>query len=292
MTGPRDWLDAPAEQRPWMAIYWLLTVADVLYPGEPIPGYESQGGSVALAWPTAQVALCVPGDNPKPLTDAGWRAVRLPVGWDAVFTQLAGLTYALQSAGSAATATNPSSQEQRMIEALLSAGLPDPDRDFKVIDPATGQHRATPDFSWPEVKLALEVDGIHWHLGGHVDRVLEQVKQDPAKAKDLKRQAATRFEKDAAKRRLMSSMGWVVVQCTDTEIDQGKAPAIAEMVADTYDRLAAGLPAAQDDLAQDDTTDLPAADPTSSEAASWLLSDDGAVPDQVRSVSPDPTLEH
>lgn len=49
---------------------------------------------------------------------------------------------------------------------LLFPQLPPPVRQWKILNPATKRHWML-DFAWPEWKLAVEIQGGSWVMGGH-----------------------------------------------------------------------------------------------------------------------------
>ena len=53
--------------------------------------------------------------------------------------------------------------EMRVVRRLLAAGLPQPVRQYEIY--ANGRFVARVDLAYPQVRLAIELDGFRWHAG-------------------------------------------------------------------------------------------------------------------------------
>ena len=53
--------------------------------------------------------------------------------------------------------------EMRVVRGLLAAGLPDPVRQYEIVD--RGRFVARVDLAYPDHRLAVELDGFRWHAG-------------------------------------------------------------------------------------------------------------------------------
>jgi len=80
--------------------------------------------------------------------------------------------------------------ETDVFRALKAASLPPVQTQFEIFDPATGAFVARPDFAWPKHLVAVFADSrlFHWN-----------------------REA---FDRDAAQRTQLASLGWTVVIVT------------------------------------------------------------------------------
>lgn len=221
----------------WFGLYQLL--ATMGFPEPTVNG----AGLPRVAWPDAQVGIAVPGD-PDP--GRGWTVTTLTIAEvEAAGSLLAKLRtlhldHTLRaSRGGAKRKT--SETEQTMLAALLEAGVPEPNRNLSVRD-SDGKIRAVPDFAWETVsgaavKVALEVDGWHWHVGLDLaQEIASAASDDPEVAKQVRRGLQEKGARDNAKRRLLQQQGWVVIIVHDTELANGAATTVAAEVAATIGR--------------------------------------------------------
>lgn len=87
------------------------------------------------------------------------------------------------------------------------AKLPEPVRELKFAKEAMGRMWRM-DFAWPDVKLAVEVDGGIWVQGRH--------------------NRGSGYEKDAAKSNAAVALGWRVLHVTKSMIEDGSALCLIE----------------------------------------------------------------
>jgi len=226
----------------WKAFYRLLKRLDLPRPTVPCP---VGAGTVAIGWPDLRVGLVMQGDpRPDRFDNDDWHIFELPTAdvdrfidtLDAVVVEID-----LRRSRESSPATT-SGAEQILLAAMLRAGLPIPERDRRFYF-ADGSLATIPDFCWPDARLAVELDGW-WYHGGR--ELAHDIRAAAAKSRRRKtqvmraeREKATR---DAAKRRLLASLGWRVVVVTDAELG-GDPDAIAAQIREIYDACL-GLPTA------------------------------------------------
>lgn len=98
------------------------------------------------------------------------------------------------------------SELERMFRsALLAAGVPEPDAQHSIVLP--GGHHIRIDLAWPEWKVALEIDHIHWHEG--------RIRSTADKARD----------------RRLAAAGWTPARVTQEDIWFSLAQTVAEVKA-------------------------------------------------------------
>lgn len=100
------------------------------------------------------------------------------------------LREALRSYGTGRAAASP--LEVRLAQRIARSGLPPPTRQHEV---RVHGRRYYLDFAWPEVRVAVEVDGYRWHS------------------------SRTAWERDRARLRELRRAGWTVVQATKEDVD-------------------------------------------------------------------------
>lgn len=223
----------------WRGLYRLLAAF-----GLPRPVTGEYG--CALSWPDLQMALLAPGNVP---TDeaAEWTLFRLDqrelsatLSLIETLEQIA--FQATMEISTSKASLTVSATEARLLEALIKAGLPVPDRNREFRD-AANQVVTVPDFCWEEAHLAVEVDGHFYHGGGDLrSDIMRAAAKNPRRKKQLESHAKRQAAKDAAKRRFLAQMGWTVMVVSDTEIDAGRSEAIAQEVLTTYHHLLSERP--------------------------------------------------
>lgn len=255
------------DEHAWAALYQVLKALGF---GRPTPNFEVTGpdgkpiATVTLAWPEQRTALLLDTAVPPALKKAGWDTLTLPgrqlAELATVLSGLEQLRFAqrltVSRDGAGATTSNT---EQKMLNALLRVGMPDPARDLEFRDD-TGRLVTVPDFCWDvvngvEVKIALEVDGFYFHGGADLSarldalaagaaddgaQLLADAAADPDKHKALLADRRAKVATDAAKRRFLTARGWQVFVVSDAEIDAGDAPRVAAEVRAALDAALAG----------------------------------------------------
>ena len=108
--------------------------------------------------------------------------------------------------------TRVSRWEEQLDQQLLAMSTPRPTREHK-FHPV---RRWRFDFAWPELKIAVEVEGGVWAGGRHT--------------------RGSGFSADAEKYNCAARMGWLVLRYTDREIRSGHA---ATEIAETLRERAA-----------------------------------------------------
>lgn len=194
-------------------------------------------GAPAISWPQTRTGVLASGDR----VQGEWVTVRIGPEFNTLGDLALLLTrYQLRLSGSSAT-RRISSDEQRLLDEILQAGLPTPDRNFKVVDDE-GKFRGVVDFVWDEmegvdVRVAVELDGWYWHAGGDLKELLARLADEKEVAQVVHKETRSRVTRDAAKRRVLSRRGWIVLQVTDDEVRRPDgAKRVAEEVRATVTR--------------------------------------------------------
>ena len=200
--------------------------------GFPRPVVNAEG-MPTIAWPQTRSGITFAADT-GPL---GWTtAVIEPKELAQLAELLSRLTllhvgHRMRTSGATAT-RRISSDEQEMLSALLRHGVPEPDRNFSVRDD-NDKFRGVADFAWETingdpVKVALEVDGWHWHVGRDMaEEIAAMAGSDRIVARKLQQTVRAKGAVDAAKRRVLQLRGWQVIVVHDTEITPANVDAIA-----------------------------------------------------------------
>lgn len=224
----------------WTGLYRLL--AAVGAPKPQVPARVGKG-QVSIGWPELKIGLVFPNDHPDETTD--WNLIRIPSNalqavstLSAVLDRTALEIEISQSEQTAAKTT--SSHERELLGAMLKAGLPMPQRDV-VFESDDGSFKTYPDFCWPDVKLAVELDGHWWHgvrdLSDSVISRLKEADSQPKGMSTLRDRARHAAAHDAIKRRLLAERGWVLMVVSDTEVNARHLEKVAAQIRTTWDRL-------------------------------------------------------
>ncbi len=84
--------------------------------------------------------------------------------------------------------------ETRFLRLVERANLPGVERQYRVRD--RGRSIGVVDFAYPELRIAIEIDGYRWHSG------------------------RAPWERDLARRNLLTALGWSVIHITSTDLEQ------------------------------------------------------------------------
>lgn len=98
--------------------------------------------------------------------------------------------------------------EEAMDRQIFDKGLPDPDREVRFSDDRKWRF----DFAWPEMMVALEVEGGVYNQGRHT--------------------RPKGFEEDCVKYSMAAIKGWTVIRATGNMIKSGVAIKLVETAID------------------------------------------------------------
>lgn len=231
----------------WLGLYRLLKGIGFGQPEVPVvlPGSNAE---LPIGWTDLEMALTLgneEADAARKFERAGWIVVAIPVSSMEASGPLLAFLDSLARAKLIAKSEREAKQsvsktEEKLLKALLAAGLPEPDRNLEFRD-ASGRTITVPDFAWRNEKLAVYVDG-HWYHGGKelAESLRGQVEDDPQLQKDIQERARNTASRDNIKRRAITKMGWAIHAVSDTEIDDDVTQAVAD-IKDTWEALHAKL---------------------------------------------------
>lgn len=113
--------------------------------------------------------------------------------------------YALVEARAASRTVPESTLETRFLRLVRRAGLPPPVCQYNVRE--NGRVLARVDFAYPDILLAIEVDGYRWHSG------------------------RARWERDLGRRNDLTARGWRVIHVTSSDLEH-RPDRIVRMIAE------------------------------------------------------------
>ena len=145
----------------WVTAIYEAMVYLGINPHDIVPNYSSEEheGNAAVAFPDEKVALSFQGNNSRPLKDEGWSVIHMNIADANAFASTWGSLKELRAElamkqSAAAMIKTGSKEEQVLLKEIIRAGLPEPDRNFRIMRD-NGQELTTPDFAWPDLKLAF-----------------------------------------------------------------------------------------------------------------------------------------
>lgn len=214
-------------RNPMFSLYKLLAMQGV-NPKSLIPNYRDEDAEyrVAVGLPETNVGISLPGDRTEPLIEEDWHIVNLTMNeievFSKVYEQVENLAFEhVRRESSLNQKKKGSKEEELLLEAILRANIKMPDRNFKV-KRENGTELTTPDFTWAEYKVAFFMDGLWWHQSLDDNKLmgkLEEAAGDDEKKSLLFKGNRTRAQKDADNRSELASRGWVILSCTDADLE-------------------------------------------------------------------------
>lgn len=243
------------DQEGWVRLYRVLGALGLDEPEAPVTLTDHPDRpSLPLGWPQLKVALHFDHDDISPFVRDDWTLVPLrPTTAKALAEGLRfidDVTFAVALRESEQSATQTTSRHERaLLDGLLHAGLPMPDRNHRLHRP-DGTTLTVPDFVWADRAFAVFLDGAHWHGGRSLHQLIESHlnvggQPDRKRRKALQERWKNKAAADAEKRRQMTAAGWTVVAVSDADIDPADPTSVTAIVADiatTYHRLGPATP--------------------------------------------------
>jgi G:T-mismatch repair DNA endonuclease (very short patch repair protein) len=234
----------------WTRLYRLLAGLGLDAPQVPVTIQPKPGKpaiELPLGWPDLKVGIGFDHSPIQQFERADWTVIRMSATTAAqlppalTFLDELAFAHAMRQSEQGAE-QSISKTENTVLEALVRAGLPMPDRNHEVRHEADGRLLTIPDFVWHDIQLAVWVDGHHFHGGSDLLALMKQVQDDPKRRDAVKQRWKNKSARDADTRRYMTALGWTVIAVSDKTVDDGAsavAEAVTEIVA-TYHRLSGG----------------------------------------------------
>lgn len=234
----------------WKRLYRTLAGLGLPQPQAPVviqPRPGKPNVEMPLGWPDINVAIAFDHSPIAEFERADWTIIRLSSTvanhLPPALAFLDELAFAHAMRTSETTAEQSTSKTERaVLEALLRAGLPTPDRNHEIRHEDDNRLLTIPDFVWHDIKLAVFVDGHHFHGGSDLLDLLKRVEGDAKRKAAVKQRWKNKSAKDSDVRRYMTALGWTVLAVSDKTVDDGEmaiASAVTEVLS-TYNRLTDG----------------------------------------------------
>lgn len=218
----------------WYHLYRLFKAIGM--PKITVPVEIKKGShtyTLPMGWPSLQIAISLDSNTGKKFKQEGWQVIYIPANAlnaaEPLVAMLDELSRKRTIADSFAEAEmTVSKTENKLLNHILTRGLPEPDRNYKFYD-GHGSLITVPDFVWEKTKVAVFVDGEFFHgLKDISDALQVALENDPDIKNDIVAQSKDTMARDAAKRRKLTKAGWKVVVVTASEIDTGDLDPIVD----------------------------------------------------------------
>ena len=217
----------------WRRLYSVLGAMDVPPPVMNLEHPKDKDDPMPLAWPDRKIGICFEHNDPKAWERLDWTVFRLTrhlskeMSGPLRFICDVAFSHRLEEMEESAKQTT-SRTEKVLLEGLLRAGLPEPDRNTEIRN-AEGRLLTIPDFVWADRHLAVFLDGWAFHAGKEAKEALTAAAKDAGHRKVVKDRIKTKASADAAARAFMTANGWTVIAVGDGTVDEG-AQALADAI--------------------------------------------------------------
>lgn len=223
-TEAENVVSDPGILSPIQSLYKMCVMYGVS-PSDMIVNYEdSVSGRLPFAVPSIQFGISIGGQGDVgAFKKQGWIVADLAQTdvepFHRVFEALSAITVAKYHARAEKNTKATSKCEDRLLSALLRAGIPAPDRNY-TLHRVDGSELTTPDFTWEKEKIAFFVDGLYWHSVKHDNKIIKELKADSSLSADvIVNKNTAKLEKDARIRSELAIRGWTVLVCSDQDLD-------------------------------------------------------------------------
>lgn len=207
----------------FFALYKLLAMMGAIERSEDVvPGFRYKDSRITLALPNAKFGIAFQGDKVSDLVDDGWKIERLTTHdldpFLRVFDMCDNARIALEKRKMDPNVKMTSQPEELVLHEIMRRMLPIPDRNYKFTRD-DGTELTTPDFTWEKYKIAFFLDGSYWHSIKGNKEIIKKIKADKQKQNDIVIQRSDKARKDGQIRSELGSMGWIVLSCTDSDVE-------------------------------------------------------------------------
>ena len=207
----------------FFALYKLLAMMGAIERAEDvIPGFRYKDSRITLALPNAKFGVAFQGDKVSDLVDDGWKIERLTTHdlnpFLRVFDICDNARISLEKRKMDPNVKMTSQPEEVVLHEIMRRMLPVPDRNYKFTR-EDGTELTTPDFTWEKYRIAFFLDGSYWHSIKGNKEIIKKIKADKKRQNDIVIQRSDKARKDGQIRSELGSMGWIVLSCTDGDVE-------------------------------------------------------------------------
>lgn len=217
---------SPDNAHPIQTLYKLLRMTGVIKTKEDavIP-YDTGSAHLSIAVPSIKFGIAFNGDKVSELEDNGWHIEHVSYHdlepFSRIFFSVEAARVAELYSKVDPNVKSTSHAEERLFSEIIRRGLPVPDRNLKFTRD-NGTELTTPDFAWEEYKVSFFMDGAYWHSIKDDQSIIKEIKSSKKMRDDIVEKRKDKVRKDGAIRSELGSMGWIVLSCTDDDIEDSE----------------------------------------------------------------------
>lgn len=127
--------------------------------------------------------------------------------------------------------------EEKLLIEFKRRRMPEPDRNYKFTRD-DGKELTVPDFTWEDMKIAFFMDGSYWHSVKSDQDIIKEIKSSKKMQDTIVQKRKDKVRKDGAIRSELSARGWMVLSCTDDDIETSEGlKEIVDMVERAMDTI-------------------------------------------------------
>lgn len=208
---------------PVQTIYHLLAMMGVIKEESDLKiRYEGHDYNVSIALPLIKYAIAFNGDNTKGLEEDGWHIEKVAYNdvepFSRVFFAVDNARIAEMYSRADPNVKTTSISEEKLLIEFKRRRMPEPDRNYKFTRD-DGKELTVPDFTWEDMKIAFFMDGSYWHSVKSDQDIIKEIKSSRKMQDTIVQKRKDKVRKDGAIRSELSARGWMVLSCTDDDIE-------------------------------------------------------------------------
>lgn len=208
---------------PVQTIYHLLAMMGVIKEESDLKiRYEGHDYNVSIALPLIKYAIAFNGDNTKGLEEDGWHIEKVAYNdvepFSRVFFAVDNARIAEMYSRADPNVKTTSIPEEKLLIEFKRRRMPEPDRNYKFTRD-DGKELTVPDFTWEDMKIAFFMDGSYWHSVKSDQDIIKEIKSSRKMQDTIVQKRKDKVRKDGAIRSELSARGWMVLSCTDDDIE-------------------------------------------------------------------------
>lgn len=227
---------------PVQTIYHLLAMMGVIKEESDLKiRYEGHDYNVSIALPLIKYAIAFNGDNTKGLEEDGWHIEKVAYNdvepFSRVFFAVDNARIAEMYSRADPNVKTTSIPEEKLLIEFKRRRMPEPDRNYKFTRD-DGKELTVPDFTWEDMKIAFFMDGSYWHSVKSDQDIIKEIKSSRKMQDTIVQKRKDKVRKDGAIRSELSARGWMVLSCTDDDIETSEGlKEIVDMVERAMDTI-------------------------------------------------------
>lgn len=246
---------------PLQTVYRLLFLLGVAKGKDDVyPRYEGADYSLSIALPLIKYGIAFEGDETNPLEEDGWHIEHLAYkdieAFSRVFLAVDNSRIAEMYSRADPNVKNTSFAEEKLLMEMKRRNLPEPDRNYRFTKD-DGTELTVPDFTWENLRIVFFMDGSYWHSVKGDQAIVKELKKNKKMSDEIISRRKDKVRKDGYIRSQLSSRGWLVLSCTDDDLETKEGlKEVVDMISDTMRNTQEARALDMDDEGLDDTLSM------------------------------------